>query len=294
MRHSQLLWEAIGWQLLAAPAGGASAMERWQRAEQDGSSFPLALASHGLVLVHLSICGTAPRISCSGAQGEVLAARHRRVDLLNAENEATPDDPKTRSLVRYDVRLQHTQVSGFRPDEFDLSPAVGVMADDKSTPCQLLHAKQRDHSMPQNLKRGCAVCSHTARAHTARMLLRAYEGWLAGADASATGDLASAAVKFGEAATAAAAAGESVEAGVLQSNQAECLIRLGEYKGAARALQGALQHWPDHGDSIRRLKHVAEVQGKNTSAAGCSCCQLDLNFFGFERTVCTWTQHSTV
>ena len=48
-QHSELLWEAVGWQLLAAPGGGGTARARWQGAEQHGSSFPLALASHGLV-----------------------------------------------------------------------------------------------------------------------------------------------------------------------------------------------------------------------------------------------------
>lgn len=291
LHHSELLWEAVGWQLLAAPAGGAGAREHWQRAKHDESNFPFALACHGLVLVHLSVCGTASASNCSGAQQEVHAARRHRVDLLNAEHEADSQctaSQRTRpALMRYDVRLQHAQISGFRSDEFDRSTAVSVMTDDKSQPCQLLHAKQRDQSMPQNLKRGCAVCSHTARARTARMLLRAYEGWLAGADATATGDLAGAAAEFGEAATAAAAAGESIEAAVLYSNQAECMIRLGEYTGAALALQGALQHWPDHGDSKRRLKYVADVQAQTVSAAGGSCCELDLKFFGFERTVRT-------
>eukprot|EP01043_Picozoa_sp_COSAG02_P022337 COSAG02_NODE_1158_length_14185_cov_21.954778_15_plen_447_part_00 len=293
LHHSELLWEAVGWQLLAAPAGGASARDRWQRAKRDESSFPFALACHGLVLVHISVCGTASATNCSGAQQEVHAARRHRVGLLNAGNETTADSQcaasqRTRPVVmRYDVRLQHAKVSGFMSDEFDLSIAAAVTTDDKSQPCQLLHAKQRDHSMPQNLKRGCAACSHTARARTARMLLRAYEGWLAGADATASGDLAVAAAEFGEAASAAAGAGESIEAAVLYSNQAECMIRLGEYSGAALALQGALQHWPDHGDSKRRLKYIADVQEQTVSVAGSSCCELDLKFFGFERTVRT-------
>lgn len=293
-QHSELLWEAVGWQLLAAPGGG-TATARWRRAEQHGSSFPLALASHGLVLAQLSVRGTTTRGSSAGAEEKALAARSHRVGSFHAKTQCDTKGRAAAIPMRYDVRLQHAQIVGFRTEEFDRSPAIQATVDENPRPCQLLHAKQRDQGIPQNLKRGCAVCNHTARAYNARMLVRAYERWLNGAEAAAAGDLHGAAAEFGEAATSAAAAGEPVEAGLLWSNQAECLIRGDDYSGATLALRRALQHWPEHGDSKRRAKFVMEPQVQKVSETGRSngCCELDLKFFGFERTVSSMLQQPT-
>lgn len=345
-QHSQLLWEAPeGWQLLpaaattAAAGGGtaADARRRWWRPSQSQSSFPIALASHGLVLVQLSIRCAAEGGTAATAAAVARTARVIRSELLQQRGGSgsssgidMPTAARRLPIARYDVRLQCAEILGKNADGFDPSSlqqrevllaaeveAAGAEQQGQGSVarCRMQHAKQRDHSMPQNLKRGCAVCDHSARAHNAAMLLQAYESWLAGATAADAGDLGAAAAAFGQAGAAAAAAGEEVEAGLLWSNCAECLIRRGlpEHTDAALdALRKAMQYWPGHGDSRRRLAFVAEKQQVQTQAAataatnggdggggatvspaaatagggggGGGCCDLDVSFFGFQRT----------
>ena len=319
--QTELVWEAAGWQLLAAEAGG----QQWQRAAH--STFPFALATHGLVLALITFtdqpatdttlapASTAPAPAAAAAPAAPAAARgsgaaaaatptHRRRSCNNPFESPRSDDAAERNHrlerldppsaldptpVRYDVRLQSARLCGFRVRDFDPPLAAAFSVDGASERCQLWRAKQRDqHRSPQNLKRGCAACTHAAKAKGARELLRAYDGWLTGGDATREGDLLGAAAAFERAAVAATEAGEDVEAGLLWSNRAECLLRLSDYGPARATLQKALQHWPEHGDSHRRLAFIdlAEEEPEEDTAERTTlgCCEIDVNFFGFERT----------